>query len=147
MAIQVEPAFIRWRLHLKSSPESVHRLLATAAGRKRFWAESAPELDGEILFTFTNGQKLVSRVLENTPPNRFALTYFSGSHVTIELQADGTGGTDLTLTEWNVPDEDRLENVAGWVSVLLSLKAAADFAVDLRNHDPGRGWYDGYVDV
>ncbi|HBY63442.1 MAG TPA: hypothetical protein DEH78_26765 [Solibacterales bacterium] len=147
MAIQGDPAFIRWRLHLRSKPDAVYRLLATPQGRKRFWAESAPELDGEILFTFVNGQKLVSRVLESTPPHRFSLTYFSGSHVTIELIPDGAGGTDLTLTEWNVPEEDRLENVAGWVSVLLNLKAAADFDVDLRNRDPERGWYDGYVDV
>ena len=35
----------------------------------------------------------------------------------------------------------------GVVSVLLALKAAADFSVDLRNRDPGRRWEDGYVDV
>jgi hypothetical protein len=38
-------------------------------------------------------------------------------------------------------------NLAGWVSVLLALKAAVDFGVDLRNSDPARRWEDGYVDV
>lgn len=36
--------------------------------------------------------------------------------------------------------------IAGWVSVLLALKAAVDFSVDLRNHDPGRTWDQGYAD-
>jgi hypothetical protein len=35
---------------------------------------------------------------------------------------------------------------AGWVSVLLALKAAVDFGVDLRNHDPERTWSTGFVD-
>jgi hypothetical protein len=36
--------------------------------------------------------------------------------------------------------------MAGWVSVLLALKAAADFRVDLRSHDPQRTWSQGYAD-
>jgi len=32
------------------------------------------------------------------------------------------------------------------VSVLLALKAVADFGVDLRNHDRRRSWTAGYVD-
>jgi hypothetical protein len=35
---------------------------------------------------------------------------------------------------------------AGWVSVLLGLKAAADHGVDLRNHDAARTWSQGYCD-
>lgn len=31
--------------------------------------------------------------------------------------------------------------------MLLALKAAVDFAIDLRSHDPGRTWEHGYVDV
>jgi hypothetical protein len=40
-----------------------------------------------------------------------------------------------------------LENLAGWISVLLGLKAAADFRIDLRNHRPGCTWESGFVDV
>jgi predicted nucleic acid-binding Zn ribbon protein len=32
------------------------------------------------------------------------------------------------------------------VSVLMALKAAVDFSVDLRNHDPDRTWDHGYVE-
>jgi hypothetical protein len=28
----------------------------------------------------------------------------------------------------------------------MALKAAADFGVDLRSHDPGRTWDQGFVD-
>jgi hypothetical protein len=46
-----------------------------------------------------------------------------------------------------VPFGERDDNLAGWVTVLLTLKAAADFGVDLRSHDPARTWGQGYVDV
>ncbi len=43
------------------------------------------------------------------------------------------------------PDE-WLQFYPGWVSWLLTLKAAADFDVDLRNSSPGRTWGQRYVD-
>ena len=35
---------------------------------------------------------------------------------------------------------------AGWVSVLMAMKAALDYGVDLRNHDIERTWMKGYAD-
>ncbi|GAG35938.1 unnamed protein product, partial [marine sediment metagenome] len=52
----------------------------------------------------------------------------------------------LTLTDEGVPSAHREEVIAGWVSVLMALKGAADFGVDLRNHDPHRSWDQGYCD-
>jgi hypothetical protein len=54
--------------------------------------------------------------------------------------------SDLALTDRGVPSADRVEVIAGWVSVLLSLKAALDFGVDLRSDDPQRTWDQGYVE-
>ena len=62
------------------------------------------------------------------------------------LQADPSGGTDLEMRCHGVPAEDRVEVIAGWVSVLMAMKAAVDFGVDLRNHDPERTWWQGYAD-
>lgn len=62
------------------------------------------------------------------------------------LAAAADGGTDLLLVEEDVPAEAVEENRAGWVSVLLTLKAAADHGMDLRGHDPQRTWHQGYVD-
>jgi uncharacterized protein YndB with AHSA1/START domain len=138
---------ICWRVHLASSPALVFALLAEPAGRARFWAESAEAERGTIHFRFADGTALASRVLEHAPPHRFALTYFGGSTVVFELSEAEGGGTDLMLTESSVADDEVLENLAGWVSVLLGLKAAADFGVDLRNGDPERTWAAGYVDV
>ena len=45
-----------------------------------------------------------------------------------------------------MPGDWEAENRAGWVSVLLTLKAAADFGVDLRNHDPTRTWDQDFAD-
>ena len=131
---------IRWRVHLASSPEAVYELLTTDEGRAQFWAESTVERDGAIEFAFSNGWHMQSRVLAAEEPRRFAVDYL-GSATTFELEPDGDGGTDLTLTAGG-----DAETLAGWVSVLLALKAAADFGVDLRNHDPQRSWTQGYCD-
>ena len=40
----------------------------------------------------------------------------------------------------------RSEVTAGWVSVLLAMKAAVDYGVDLRNHDETRTWSSGFAD-
>jgi hypothetical protein len=62
------------------------------------------------------------------------------------LQDDDQGGTDLELTDRGVPAQDRTEVIAGWVSVLMALKAAVDFGGDLRNHNQQRTWETGFAD-
>src|SRR5215472_18983635 len=146
MTFQDYPGVIAWRLQLTSPPEAVYRMLATNEGRACFWAESAIAEDGAITFTFPNGATWRGAILEDVPPHRFAVCYYGGSVATFELASDGAGGTDLRLTDAGIPAEDRTEVIAGWVSVLLALKAAADFGVDLRNHDPCRTWDHGYVE-
>lgn len=137
---------IRWRLHLRSSPETVYRTIATDDGRARFWAESATERDGQIGFVFPNGLNRRGRITAAEPPHRYAVVYFGGSRCRFELTPDGRGGTDLTLTDEGVPPPDWAETNTGWISVLMALKAAVDFGVDLRNHDPERTWDQGYAD-
>lgn len=137
---------VRWRIHLNVPPVEVHRFLATEEGRSRFWAESAEERAGAIHFRFVNGQTWRGAVVDNAPPRRFAVRYFGESIATFDLADDGRGGTDLALTETGVPAEWWAENHAGWVSVLLALKAAAEFGVDLRNHDSTRTWDQGFAD-
>ena len=36
--------------------------------------------------------------------------------------------------------------IAGWVSVLMAMKAYVDHGVDLRNHNENRVWSNGYAD-
>jgi uncharacterized protein YndB with AHSA1/START domain len=146
MPFQPDFATITWRLHLRSAPVAVYELLATDAGRARFWAESAVEREGAIEFVFPGGQRWRGAILERRPPQRFAVLYYGGSTTTFELEDDGAGGTELTLTDVGVPEFDRMEVVAGWVSVLMALKATADYGVDLRNHDLGRSWEQSYVE-
>ena len=137
---------IKWRLHLTSSPSVVYDMLATNEGRSQFWAEFAPEVDRRIEFTFPNEQRWTGKLLEQVAPYRFAVEYIDGSVATFELSDDSRGGTDLTLTAKDVAAIDRAEVMAGWVSVLLALKAAVDFGVDLRNHEVERTWDAGFVD-
>ncbi len=138
------PSEVRWRLRLASPPERVWQLLATDDGRARFWAEEAREHDGAIDFRFPNDQRWSGQVVAREEPGGFAVDYF-GTPAAFELEPDGAGGTDLTLTQ-EVADEWHAEVNAGWVSVLLALKAACDFDVDLRNHDASRSWSQGYCD-
>lgn len=136
---------IRWRIHLPVPPEVVYRALDSDAGRASFWAESAVERGGAVEFVFADGTRHRARVLERDPPRRFALEYFGG-RAELELAPDGAGGTDLTLVHAGVAAEEWVETHAGWLNVLLPLKAAVAFGVDLRNHDPARTWAQGYAD-
>lgn len=137
---------IRWRLHLAAPPTQVHDMLSTDAGRARFWAESTEALDGWIHWHWPGGMQAQTRVFANVAPSLFRVGYFGGSTVTFELADDGAGGTDLTLTDEGVREVDWQETHAGWVSVLLALKAAVDHGIDLRNHEHARSWEHGYVD-
>ncbi len=142
---QGKPGEVHWRLHFSSPTEPVYEALATDQGRAAYWAERAPERDGAIEFHILSYPVFKGQILAREPPRRFALEYF-GTVVSFELEDDGGGGTDLALVA-TVPDESsRMEFAAGWVSVLLAMKAAVDFGVDLRNHDPSRSWSQGYAD-
>lgn len=145
MTFQPDDGVIRWRLHLSSPPERVYDALATDEGRASFWAESAREVDGAVHFEFINGESYVGRVLESSRPRRWSVDYFD-STVTFRLESDGDGGTDLELTDVGIAAEHVGEVTAGWLNVLLPMKAAVDFGVDLHNHDPSRSWDQGYVD-
>jgi len=145
MSFQSEPGVIRWKMHFTSSRESVYDALATDAGRAQFWAESAPEKNNVITFCILGYEPYSSKILKRDSPNLFKLEYF-GTNVEFVLRDDGSGGTDLFLTATNVNESYRMEMVAGWISVLMAMKAAVDFDVDLRNHSELRSWNNGYVD-
>jgi uncharacterized protein YndB with AHSA1/START domain len=146
MIFQAEQNTIRWKLHLRSSPQTVYQMLATEAGRAQFWAESAVEEDRFIHFQFPNGLRWNARILAAEPYSRYQVEYLGGSLTTFDLVNDGSGGTDLSMSDTGVPGDDRTEVIAGWVSVLMALKAAVDFKIDLRNHDPKRTWDQGFVE-
>ena len=99
-----------------------------------------------IHFVFPNQAEWKGKILENVPPKRFQVEYYGGTIATFELDPDSSGGTDLTLTDQGIPENDRSEVLAGWVSVLLALKASVDFGIDLRNHNPKWTWDEGYVE-
>lgn len=141
-----EAGVIRWKLHFRSPPEKVYQALATDEGRKSYWAESAKECNGELHYVFLNEIENRGRILEREPNRCFVVEYF-GWHVTFDLAADAEiGGTDFTMTCRGVEEADLAEITAGWVSWLLTMKAAVDFGVDLRNHNHKRSWFTGYAD-
>lgn len=135
-----------WRLRTASDPEKIFHLLATAEGRESFWAESAREVRGRVLFEFPNGASLDAEILAAEPNRLFALRYFGSSRAEFRIEPGGRGGSLVTLHESGLAAHDLAANLPGWVSVLLNLKAVADFGADLRNHDPRYTWDDGFVD-
>lgn len=141
---QPEPGVLRWKMFFRSPPSAVYAALATAEGRQRYWAESAPEKEGVIHFLVPGGLVSEGRILERVPDRRVVTEYF-GWTVAFDLEA-ADGGTDLAMLCTNVPEHERMEIAAGWVSVLLCMKAAVDHGVDLRNHDANRSWWQGYAD-
>lgn len=135
---------IHWKIHFKSAPSEVYRALSTPLGRSRYWARSAKETDGVIRFVLPDGRTDDSRVERAVKDEQYALRYF-GHQITFALARDDESGTDLTLS-CECPTGSAA-NQAEWVSLLLRMKAAVDFGVDLRNHDPARTHAQGYVDL
>ena len=144
-AYQSEPGIIRWKLHFVSDPNKVYEALSTDEGRRCYWAESADEENGRIHYIFLNGVENKGKILERIPGKRFSVMYF-GWKTTFTLDADVAGGTDMEMTAEGIPESDRMEISAGWVSWLMAMKAYVDFGIDLRNHDPERTWFQGYAD-
>ncbi|MBC6983135.1 hypothetical protein [Caulobacter sp. 17J80-11] len=135
---------IVWRVALASPPERVFALLDTDEGRQRFWAaRSAATADGFVL-TFADGREARVEVLERRAPTRLVLRYF-GAEVELELDAADPGCV-LELRDHGRELLDWRDRHAGWVSWLLTLKAAVDFGVDLRNGAPHRSWDQRFVD-
>ena len=137
---------ITWKVKLRSPPERVYETLATAEGRARFWAVEAPERDGAIHFRFSNGWTELSPVRRAESPSCFELVYF-GAPTRFDIVLHEDGGCVLTVSAYDVPDDEWQEVNAGWVSVLLALKSAVDFGIDLRNSEPDLSWQAGLVDV
>ena len=97
-----------------------------AESRRLFLRAREAMVDGR----FQEALDLYRKVIERLPPARFVVEYLGGTMATFELADDGAGGTDLTLNDIGVPEEHLAEVSAGWVSVLLALKAAVDCGVD-----------------
>ena len=135
---------IRWAIHVTRPAAEVFAALDSAEGRESFWAESAEERHGEIHFVFINGVRHDARVLAKQPPHEWSIEYFGG-RATFRLLPDGKGGTDVWLTH-EVAADEYPEVSAGWLNVLLPLKAWVQHRIDLRNHDPMRTWDHGFVD-
>jgi uncharacterized protein YndB with AHSA1/START domain len=136
---------IRWRLHVPVPSERVFSALDSDNGRASFWAESAVERNGHIDFRFIDGSSYLGKILERRPPVVFAVDYLGGP-VRFELSSDGTGSTDLLVTQEGVGAVEWNEVHAGWLNVLFPLKAWLMHGVDLRNHDSTRAWKQGYAD-
>lgn len=142
---QPEPGVIQWKLHFCSSPNKVYQALSTNKGRRGYWAESAEEKEGKIHYVFLNGIEDTGDILERIPDKRFSVMYF-GWKTTFTLVPDGEGGTDMEMKTEGVPESEKVEINAGWVSWLMAMKAYVDFGVDLRNHDKRRTWFNQYAD-
>ncbi len=136
---------IVWRVSLASSPERVFELLDTDAGRERFWALRSRAVSDGFELEFPGGIETRVEVLDRDRPTRMSIRYF-GSEADLELAAQGGGGCALEVTCRCADPDEWLEFYPGWVSWLLTLKAAADFGVDLRNGTDGRTWGERYVD-
>lgn len=136
---------VTWNIQLKSDPNTVFDMLDTDEGRAQFWAESAVEEKGVIHFKFINGWQYESRILTRNKPTLFSIDYFE-TPVEFHIKETTNGGSILTVVNEGIPDHDFNEVHAGWVSVLLVLKAAADHGIDLRNHDASKTWDEGFVE-
>lgn len=136
---------LRWRVVLPAPRERVYQLLTTDAGRERFWAERSRQNAQHVELSFPDGTITSMAVLDHDPPGSFAVQYF-GVRTTFTLSAVAETSTLLEVVADDVAAEEHTDIAAGWVSVLLCLKAHVVAGIDLRNHDAHRSWRDGFID-
>ena len=147
-----DPRSIRSCLHLRSAPPRVYEALSTDAGRESFWVERSRSNAASVELHFPNDIRFLSEIESRHAPDAegmpgmLRMTYLDDTRVTFTLRSDGAGGTDLEVEHRDVPEAMVAENRAGWVSVLMALKASLDHGIDLRNHDLRRTWDQGYVE-
>lgn len=139
------PRDLLWRLYCASPPDQVYAMWTSDAGRMRFWAEESRSEGPAFRLRFPDGTEEVCTICAAEPLKRFTFTYFR-SEVELSFTPDEDGGTVVELANRRVPEEEYEEALPGWVSVLLAFKAAVDFGIDIRNHDPRRTWGRRYVD-
>ncbi len=121
-------------------------MLTTDSVRSKFWCEKSKEKNGQITFHFPNGMVYQGKIYERVKNKSLKLDYFN-SRVSFEIKENTNGYTDLIMNNLQVDETEYGEIMAGWVSVLLNLKAVVDHGVDLRNHDKSKTWGgQGYAD-
>lgn len=145
MAYQEKKNTIEWKVHFASTTEKVYKYLTTDNGRSKYWAEETKERNGFVEFKILNYPNYKSRIIEKKPHELFRLEYF-GTDVTFKLKETSNNGTELFLKALTPNETVKNEMAAGWISVLMAMKGAVDFGIDLRNHDPKRVWENGYLD-
>jgi hypothetical protein len=136
---------IIWKICLNSAPSEIFEKLTTDQGRERFWCEKSVEENGHVVFYFPNGVEYRGKVYQKIQNKIFKLDYFDSS-VSFDIKSNEDGTTDLWLSNTEVDENEYSEILAGWVSVLMNLKAVCDYQVDLRNHDKNKTWDNGYAD-
>lgn len=138
---------IRWKILLKSPPEKVYSFLNTDEGRMKFWAETTLEKENNLVyFKWPGKYEETLEVLEKIPNKLFKITYLGGSIITFTLHLSPGGGTILELEDKGTELQWLHQVYAGWVSVLMTLKGAVDFEIDLRNHNNDFAWNQGFCD-
>lgn len=142
-AVMSKTRNIEIRIRVAAAPAAVYERFATDAGRETFLCESSRSRHGRSVLRFPNGESTAMRVTGFAADRRIEFDYF-GDSVCVEFRA-GDAGTVVELRT-AVAARDHAEILAGWVSVLLALKAAVDHGVDLRNHEPALSWDNGFVD-
>lgn len=136
---------ITWKMSLNSAPSKIFEMLTTDHGRESFWCEKSVEENDHIVFHFPNGMDYRGKIHQKIENEIFKLDYFD-SLVSFDIQSNTDGTTDLRLSNTEVHENEYAEVLAGWVSVLMNLKAVCDCDVDLRNHDKSKTWDHGYAD-
>lgn len=93
--------------------------------------------------TFPGGEAVNARLIRAERPSVIEMLYF-GAETRFDL-SPAEGGC-VVKVDAMVPEIEFDEVNAGWVSVLMNLKAVAGFGIDLRNHNERYSWARGFAD-
>lgn len=134
---------VSWRVVCHANIKKVFDLIATDSGRTKFWCEQSTTSEDHIHMIFPGGETETARILKYDRPTSMEIIYFGA---VTKFQITELRSGCVVHVEAIVRDADFDETNAGWVSVLMNLKAVSTYDIDLRNHKQDYSWARGFID-
>ena len=144
----------RQKIEIEVSPEKVFKAWTDPKMIVKWFVVKAviePRKNGHLYFEWLAGDKLDTRILAIRRPTKLVFPFGSkGEKVAVSIRKKGKGSlVELHQYDLKTTPKDRVQMHLGcregWAFFLTNLKAFLEHGVDLRSHDAGRSYRQGYI--
>jgi hypothetical protein len=123
---------IQHSIQIAAAPDAVHKLVSTARGFSRWWAEDVTEPDGVVELGFFNRNTIYRLRLKDNQPAEVEWICesgeeWNGTHLLFRLEPRGNSTVlRFTHADWRSPSDYFTNCNTTWGELMFRLKAAAE---------------------